>query len=216
MKSIFFPMLRLIPYRFESQLMYVFWGAQNRLWMTVCKLAMLLVLCGWLLMTGMQVLKNQQTLQLLTSQEHELRKKNTDLKAKQKNQNQLPISVLSQVQILGYNSVIRQLNLPWKNLFDDLETLTPADVALLSIEPDGRRSIVKLVAEAKTLVTLLDYSAKLQQNGIFGRLTYSKHETNEQDSNKPVRLSFELELRTFPQVANMRASNRQILKAGQP
>ena len=94
------------------------------------------------------------------------------------------------------NAVIRQLNTPWQDLFNQLERLTPAEVALLSIEPDTRRDTLKLKAEAKTLDTLLVYAASLEQQGLFGRLTYSKHETNDQDANKPIRLSFELEMRT--------------------
>jgi hypothetical protein len=91
------------------------------------------------------------------------------------------------------------------------------DVALISIEPDGARSSVKLVAEAKSLTTLLNYSSKLQQNGIFGRITYTKHETNEQDTNKPVRLSFELELRSALLTANTTTeTDVQRLKVGQP
>lgn len=94
------------------------------------------------------------------------------------------------------NAVIQQLNIPWHDVFEQLEGSTPQDVALLSIEPDGQRGAIKLQAEAKSLDTLLLYAASLQQQGVFGRLSYRKHETNEQDSNKPDRLSFELELRT--------------------
>lgn len=94
------------------------------------------------------------------------------------------------------NAVVRQLNTPWQDLFNQLERITPAEVALLSIEPDAHSSTIKLQAEAKTLDTLLLYAAGLEQQGLFGRLTYSKHETNDQDTNKPIRLSFELEVRT--------------------
>ena len=144
-----------------------------------------------------------------------MRQQTIELKAKQQKQNQLPVSTLTPLQVRGYNSVIRQLNVPWKNLFEDLEAMTPMDVALISIEPDGSRSTVKLVAEAKSLATLLSYSSKLQQNGIFGRIAYSKHETNEQDANKPIRLSFELELRQSELVINKPSSNEPTSKVGQ-
>ena len=93
------------------------------------------------------------------------------------------------------NTVVQQLNTPWQDLFNQLERLTPPEVALLSIEPDTRRDTIKLQAEAKSLDALLVYAAGLEQRGMFGRLTYSKHETNDQDPNKPSRLSFELEFR---------------------
>lgn len=100
----------------------------------------------------------------------------------------------TQEQRRGLNAVIRKLNTPWQDLFDQLEKSTPKDVALLSIEPDAARASIRLSAEAKQLETLLTFASELQNHGVLGRLTYSKHETNDQDSNKPVRLSFELNM----------------------
>jgi hypothetical protein len=209
-------MPRIATHHFESYPIYSFWGTRSGFAAMICKVLALIGIVGLLLIMGMQVFTNQQTLQLLASQEQEWHQKTLALKAKQKKQKQLSVSELSPTQIRGYNNVIRQLNVPWKNLFEDLESMTPMDVALLSVEPDGARSTVKLVAEAKSLTTLLNYSSKLQQNGIFGRITYSKHETNEQDTNKPIRLSFELELRSVLQTANKIAeSDVQRQKVGQ-
>ena len=216
MKNNIFSMPRFTAHYFESRPKYIFWGARSGFGEMIWKALALIGTGGLLLILGLQVFTTQQTLQLLASQEQELSQKSTDLKAKNQKQSPLPVSSLSPLQVRGYNRVIRQLNLPWKNLFEDLETLTPTDVALISIEPDGSRSTVKLVAEAKSLTTLLSYSSRLQQNGIFGRITYSKHETNEQDLNKPIRLSFELELRSAPQSANQSSANGQRLKVAQP
>ena len=100
----------------------------------------------------------------------------------------------SQVTRKALNGVIQQLNVPWHDIFEQLEASTSSEIALLSIEPDGQSGKIRLQAEAKSLDPLLRYASTLQQNGIFGRLSYSKHETNDQDPNRPVRLSFELEL----------------------
>lgn len=217
MKSNILSMPRFAAHHFDSYPRYSFWGSRSGFGATICKVIALIGIGGLLLILGMQVFTNQQTLQLLATQEQEWHEKTIAIKAKQQKQKQLPVSDLTSTQIRGYNNVIRQLNLPWKNLFEDLESMTPMDVALISIEPDGARSTVKLVAEAKSLTTLLNYSSRLQQNGIFGRITYSKHETNEQDSNKPIRLSFELELRSALLTSNMTAeSDVQRAKVGQP
>jgi Tfp pilus assembly protein PilN len=200
---------------FESYPRYSFWGARTGFWSTLWKVLALIIALGWLVFECADLFKTQQTIQLLVSQGQDLRQQTIELKAKQQKQNQLPASELTPLQVRGYNSVIRQLNVPWKNLFEDLEAMTPMDVALISIEPDGSRSTVKLVAEAKSLTTLLSYSSKLQQNGIFGRITYSKHETNEQDTNKPIRLSFELELRQSALAINKPSPNDLTSKVGQ-
>jgi hypothetical protein len=100
------------------------------------------------------------------------------------------------------NGVIQHLNVPWHDIFEQLEASIPPDVALLSIEPDGQRGQIRLQAEAQSLDSLLRYASTLQQNGIFGRLSYSKHETNDQDPNRPARLSFELGLSPPKRLAN--------------
>lgn len=94
----------------------------------------------------------------------------------------------------GLRAVARQLNIPWQELFEQLERSTPPQVALVSVEPDGQRGTVRLQAEAKSLDTLLQYAAALQGQGVLGRLNYNKHETNGQDANRPMRLTFELVL----------------------
>jgi Tfp pilus assembly protein PilN len=104
-----------------------------------------------------------------------------------------PSAKLSNEQRQGINQVIRQLNTPWSSIFEQIEQATPAGVALIQVEPDGQQGI-KLQAESKSLDTLLAYAASLQHRGVLGSLVYSKHETNEQDTNKPIRLSFQLGL----------------------
>lgn len=215
MKNNKLSLLSFLPHHFESYPRYSFWGARTSFWKTLCKVLALIFALGALAFECADLLKTQQTIQFLASQGQDLSNQTIELKAKQQKLKQLPASELTSLQIRGYNSVIRQLNVPWKNLFEDLEAMTPMDVALISIEPDGSRSTVKLVAEAKSLTTLLSYSSKLQQNGIFGRITYSKHETNEQDMNKPMRLSFELELRQSALAINKISSNEPNSKVGQ-
>lgn len=188
--------------QFESPPRYSLWGVQqapSKKLLLIC--ISLFVLMG-LLVAGMQLLNNQHELQLLVSQQVDIEKKITNYTAKQQ-KNEVKTVLLTPTQIRAYNVVINQLNMPWQQLFADLERLTPQDVALIHIEPDGQRSTIKLQAEAKTLTSLLTYATNLQQQGIFGRITYSKHETNEQDPNKPVRLSFELTLNRPENPASM-------------
>ena len=106
----------------------------------------------------------------------------------------LSVATISPTTLGALNGVILQLNLPWHDIFEQLEKSIPPEVALLSIEPDGQRRQIRLQAEAKSLDALLRYASSLQHKGIFGRLNYTRHETNDQDPNRPVRLSFELGL----------------------
>jgi hypothetical protein len=104
--------------------------------------------------------------------------------------------VLTVQQTRDWNLVTRQLNTPWATILDALETSTPEDVALVTIEPDAGRASVRLQVEAKTLDALLAYAQGLKSNGPFEEVTLLKHETNDQDATRPMRLSLDVRLKT--------------------
>jgi hypothetical protein len=185
-----------------------FWGARHafvRRFLAMALLAVISLSMGWLGLNGLQAAKARQRLERQLS---ELADVNPVApfpggalgKPKVAPRTRLTLGQTRATDLdddtrRHLNTVVRQLNTPWQDLFKQLERLTPPEVALLSIEPDTRRDTIKLQAEAKTLDALLVYAAGLEQQGLLGRLTYSKHETNDQDPNKPTRLSFELEVR---------------------
>jgi hypothetical protein len=103
---------------------------------------------------------------------------------------------LKKQQAAALNAVARQLNTPWMDVFDVLERRTPANVALVSIEPDGRRNIVRVQAEARRLDELLAYAESLERDPEVTRVVLLRHETNDRDDNHPVQLSFEVTLNT--------------------
>jgi Tfp pilus assembly protein PilN len=180
-------------------------GHQSPWLLRECAVLILLTLLGSLGHTILQGLITQSEIDSLRQQTVEIDAKGallapevvkkTASKAAPNRSRLTSDNALTEEQRRNLNTVIRQLNTPWQDLFNQLERDTPKEVALISIEPDARRASIRLQAEAKTLDTLLAYAASLQQRGVLGRLTYSKHETNEQDSNKPVRLSVDIELR---------------------
>ena len=48
-------------------------------------------------------------------------------------------------------AIILELNLPWKDLFEAIESYRKDDIAVLSIEPDAQKGLVRINAEAKSL-----------------------------------------------------------------
>lgn len=99
--------------------------------------------------------------------------------------------LLAEPQIVAINGVIDQLNTPWPALLDGFESVARSDIALLQIEPDPRRRLVKGVAEAKTHQHMLDYLAVLGSVAPFTRAMVGKQEVSEKDPNKPLRFMFE-------------------------
>jgi hypothetical protein len=71
---------------------------------------------------------------------------------------------LSDAERKRINRAIRQLNTPWPLLLGVLEQAASPEVALLSIEPDIDRGIVRVQAEGSTLDALLAHAEKVQQS----------------------------------------------------
>jgi hypothetical protein len=102
---------------------------------------------------------------------------------------------LTPQQVRAWNQVIGGLNTPWPAVFDALEQSTPAGVALLGIDPRPGEGSIRIQAEARTLDELLKYTAQLLASPPFGEVLLVKHETHEQDPQRPVRLTVEVRLR---------------------
>lgn len=92
-------------------------------------------------------------------------------------------------EIKAANDVIRQLNFPWAAMFGALEAATNQDVALLGIEPDARKNLVRVTAECKTDSAMLNYIRRLQQTELLADVTLQKHEIQAQDAERPLRFT---------------------------
>lgn len=103
-------------------------------------------------------------------------------------------TAIAPAQAAAVNAAILQLNLPWRDVQDALATATPPDIALLALEPDARKRVLKITAETKSSDAMVAYVALLKQQELFGaRVQLLRHEINELDPNKPLR--FQLEAR---------------------
>jgi Tfp pilus assembly protein PilN len=90
-------------------------------------------------------------------------------------------------EIAAANTVIRQLSLPWHEMFDAFELAANDEIALLGIEPDARKRLVKVTAESKSADAMLDYVKRLQDSGLLDDVFLQKHELQTKDQQKPLR-----------------------------
>lgn len=91
------------------------------------------------------------------------------------------------LEVKGANEVLRQLTIPWGDLFQTLETTAGKNVALLTLEPDTGKSQVKISGEAKNMAAMLDYIQRLENRDAFGTVYLQSHHVQMQDPEKPVR-----------------------------
>lgn len=95
-------------------------------------------------------------------------------------------------EAIAVNGAISQLNLPWRDVLDAIERATPADIALLSLEPDAAKHSAKGSAEAKDSAAMIGYIESLRQQDFFHDVDLLHHEINETDPHKPLRFQFEV------------------------
>jgi Tfp pilus assembly protein PilN len=89
------------------------------------------------------------------------------------------------------NETIMQLTLPWTELFNALESANSSNVALLGIEPDARKRLVRLSGEAKNQAAMFAYIRQLQANKAMTSVYLRHQQVQEQDPEKPVRFTLD-------------------------
>jgi hypothetical protein len=99
--------------------------------------------------------------------------------------------VLAEARVAAINSAITQLNLPWQPLFQCLEGVKPQNVALLGLEPDGKKRVLRILAETKQPEDMLAFVQMIRAQPQLADATLIKHETNLQDPNRPIRFVVE-------------------------
>ncbi|WP_374582222.1 hypothetical protein [Pseudoduganella sp.] len=106
-----------------------------------------------------------------------------------------PESVIPEAQALAVNAAVLQLNLPWRQLQDAVAAANTPAVALLALDPDPHKQALKITAEAKNADDMVGYIEQLKQQEFFSGAALLRHETNEQDPNRPLRFQVEVQWR---------------------
>lgn len=94
-------------------------------------------------------------------------------------------------EIKAANEVIMQLTLPWNELFNALEEANSNSIALLGIEPNARKRVVRVSGEAKNADALFAYLRVLQANKSMSSVYLKHQQIREQDPEKPIRFTLD-------------------------
>ncbi|WP_322401443.1 PilN domain-containing protein [Massilia luteola] len=106
-----------------------------------------------------------------------------------------PMRTVPPAQAGAVNASVQQLNLPWRGLHDAVQAATPANIALLALEPDAKKSTVRITAEAKSSDDMIAYVEQLERIEWFTTVLLARHEINEQDPNRPIRFQVDAQWR---------------------
>jgi Tfp pilus assembly protein PilN len=107
----------------------------------------------------------------------------------------LPETAIPEGQAAAVNAAILQLNLPWRDLQDAVASGTPQGIALLALDPEPRKRMLKITAEARSSDEMVAYIEQLKQQEFFIGAALVRHEINEQDPNRPLRFQVEAQWR---------------------
>jgi len=94
-------------------------------------------------------------------------------------------------QVTAVNAVVTQLNLPWRDLQAAVAAAAGPNVGLLALEPDVRKRVLRIRAEARNSDDMIAYVERLQQQPLFAAVLLRRHDLTEPEGGDPLR--FELD-----------------------
>ena len=98
---------------------------------------------------------------------------------------------IGEAQAHAVNAAVLQLNLPWRALQDAVASATPSTIALIALEPDARKQVLKITAEAASSDDMVDYVSQLKQQEAFSAVALTRHDVQETDPHRPLRFQLE-------------------------
>ena len=94
--------------------------------------------------------------------------------------------------------IAQELATPWTRVLAELETAShdsASDIALLSVEPDESKHMVRVTGESRDLPRVLAYVGTLQKSALLRYPMLETHEVRSDDPQRPVRFAVSAEWR---------------------
>jgi Tfp pilus assembly protein PilN len=92
--------------------------------------------------------------------------------------------------------VVRELALPWASLVQAIEQASTRQVALLQLQPDAEKRIVKLTAEARSREAMFDYMRRLGAANGLADVHIVSHQVQREDPQHPIQFSVQASFRS--------------------
>ncbi len=95
------------------------------------------------------------------------------------------LSEQTQRELTAARRTLEELSLPWETLFASIEGAIGSDTALLAIEPDAGKRVVRISGEARNYLALLGFIARLEQSQVLAGVHLSNHQIREEVAERP-------------------------------
>jgi len=94
--------------------------------------------------------------------------------------------------------VLQELTLPWEALFAAVEASIDKDTALLAIEPDAGKGVVRISGEARDYLAILGFMRRLEPAGALAGVHLLNHQIREDVAERPYQFTLAASWRTGP------------------
>lgn len=86
-------------------------------------------------------------------------------------------------------AVALDLRQPWDGLFAAIENAKTDDIALLAVDPNSDRGLLRITAEARQREAMLDFVQRLERESVLHDVVLVEHAVQLQNRDKPVRFT---------------------------
>ena len=93
---------------------------------------------------------------------------------------------------------LQELALPWEPLFKSIESSIGKDTALLAIEPDAGKRMLRISGEARNYPAVLGFMVRLEQAQVLTAVHLISHQLREDSAERPVQFTLAASWRAAP------------------
>jgi len=109
-----------------------------------------------------------------------------------------PVSEQTQRELDAARQTLQELALPWEPLFRAIEGSIDADTALLAIEPDAGKQVVRISGEARNYLAILEFMQRLEQPRVLTGVHLLNHQIREDVAERPYQFTLSAAWRAVP------------------
>lgn len=109
-----------------------------------------------------------------------------------------PVSEQTQRELDAARQILRELALPWAALFGAIEEANDNSTAMLAIEPDAGKRIVRISGEARNYLAVLNFMTRLEKGQVLSGVHLLSHQIREDVAERPYQFTLAAGWRTAP------------------
>jgi Tfp pilus assembly protein PilN len=109
-----------------------------------------------------------------------------------------PVTEKTQREVDAARHILGELMLPWDALFRSIEESIGADAALLAIEPDAAKRVVRISGEARSYLAILNLMLRLESQQMLTGVHLVQHLIREDVAERPYQFTLAASWREQP------------------